>query len=99
MARYSVYSNPSGVGFLVDLQADLLSHFNTRVVAPLLPLDVAPKPASSLNPVVDIDGTQYAMVTQYLAAVPAPTLKRPLFSVEDHRDEITAALDLLFHGF
>lgn len=37
MARFAVYANPDGPGYLVDLQADINSHFATRVVAPLLP--------------------------------------------------------------
>ncbi|CAM5429606.1 hypothetical protein TMEC54S_03045 [Thauera mechernichensis] len=37
MARFDVYRNSAGEGFLLDVQADLLSHLNTRVVVPLLP--------------------------------------------------------------
>ena len=42
--------------------------FNTRVVVPLLPLEDAPKPAATLNPLFDIDGVEHVMVTQYMAA-------------------------------
>jgi toxin CcdB len=34
MARFDVYRNPAGAGCLLDIQADLLSHLNTRVVVP-----------------------------------------------------------------
>ena len=37
MARFDVYRNSAGEGFLLDVQADLLSYLNTRVVVPLLP--------------------------------------------------------------
>ena len=50
MARFDVHANPSGPGYLLDCQADLLSHLTTRFVVPLLPLDAAPKPAARLNP-------------------------------------------------
>jgi toxin CcdB len=53
MTRFRVYPNPDGNGYLIDVQADSLSHFNTRMVIPLLPLDVAPKPAKTLNPLFD----------------------------------------------
>ena len=32
MARFDVYRNSAGEGFLLEVQADLLSHLNTRVV-------------------------------------------------------------------
>ena len=99
MARYGVYKNPDGEGYLLDVQADLLSHFNTRVVVPLLPVSRAPTPALTLNPVFDLDGMAHIMVTQFLAAVPEFLLKTCLSSQAHRRDEITAALDLLFQGF
>ncbi|WP_153147680.1 CcdB family protein [Dechloromonas sp. H13] len=99
MPRFAVYRNPEGVGYLLDIQADLLSHLNTRVVVPLLPLAVAPKPASTLNPVFEIEGASVCMVTQFMAAVPAQMLKSPMFSLESRRNDITAAIDLLFQGF
>jgi toxin CcdB len=99
MSRFSVYPNPSAHGYLVDVQADVMSHFNTRVVIPLLPLDDAPKPASTLNPLFDIDGRQHSLVTQYMAAVPARLLQNAAFSVDHRRDDIVAAIDLLLQGF
>jgi toxin CcdB len=50
MARLDVYPNPDGPGWLADVQADLLSHLNTRVVGPLLPQANAPAPAQTLDP-------------------------------------------------
>jgi len=99
MARFGIYRNPDGDGYLLDVQADLLNHINTRVVVPLLPLDIAPTPAGTLNPVFDIDGKRFSMVTQFMAAIPAQMLKTCVGNVESQRSEITAALDLLFQGF
>jgi toxin CcdB len=99
MNRFRVYPNPDGNGYLIDVQADSLSHFNTRMVIPLLPLDVAPKPAKTLNPLFDINGKDYSMVTQYMAAMPVRVLKDAIFSVESRRDDIVAAIDLLLQGF
>jgi len=39
------------------------------------------------------------MVTQFMAAIPATLLKSPESTLEFSRNEITAALDLLFQGF
>lgn len=99
MTRFRVYANPDGNGYLIDVQADALSHFNTRIVVPLLPLDIAPKPAKTLNPLFDINGQTFSMVTQYMAATPVRVLKDAIFSVENRRDDIVAAIDLLLQGF
>ena len=52
MGRFDVYPTPGrgGLGYVLDVQADLLKSLRTRVVVPLLPPDAAPKPARSLNP-------------------------------------------------
>jgi len=99
MARFGVYRNPDGEGYLLDIQADLLSHLNTRVVVPLLPVGIAPKPAGILNPLFEIEGNAVSMVTQFMAAVPAQLLKTTLLNLESRRNEIAAAVDLLFQGF
>lgn len=99
MARFHVYLNPEGEGYLLDVQADLLNHLNTRVVVPLLPVAAAPQAAAMLNPLFQIDGVAVVMVTQFTAAVPATLLKAPILSLERQRNEITTALDFLFQGF
>jgi toxin CcdB len=99
MPRYTVYQNPERDGYLLDLQADINSHFSTRVVAPLFLLDEIPVFAKGLNPVFEVEGRSVVMVTQGLAAVPVQMLKQPVMSLDDRRVEIVAALDLLFQGF
>lgn len=99
MARFAVYKNPDGQGYLVDLQAGINSHFATRVVAPLLPADAVAFHATVLNPVFEIEGARFVMATQGMAAVPLSILKHPVTSLEYRQTEIVAALDLLFQGF
>ncbi|MEO9340909.1 CcdB family protein [Mesorhizobium sp. SB112] len=98
MARYDVYPNPNG-GFVVDVQADLLDGLKTQIGVPLLPLNDAPKPARRLTPVFAIDGEQYVLVTQFLAPIPLSVLVFPIAGLARQSDEITAALDMAFHGF
>ncbi|WP_299084947.1 CcdB family protein [uncultured Ruegeria sp.] len=83
MPKYDVYSNPSGDGFLLDIQTDLLSDLNTRVVVPLLPKSKAPKPATRLNPVFGINGELVVMATQFLAAAPVGILKSQVGDLKD----------------
>lgn len=99
MARFDVFPNPDGNGFLLDVQANLLDGLNTRVVVPLLPITVAPLPAKRLNPTFDIEAAPYVMVTQFMAAVPVAILKAPVASLAGHDVEIGNALDMLFVGF
>jgi toxin CcdB len=98
MSRYSVYVNSEGPGFLLDVQANLLSHLSTCVVVPLLPVDTAPRPARALNPLLDIDGVPHVMVTQFLAAVPRRLLAQKVADLHEGAHEIVSALDCLFQG-
>ncbi len=101
MGRYEVYATPSqgGVGYVLDVQADLLQDLGTRVVVPLLPPDLAPKPARGLNPAFDIDGQPYLMLTQFIAAMPAKELRAPVLSLDARSNDIMRALDMLLIGF
>ena len=99
MQRFNAYPNPSGKGYLLDVQAEIHSQMNSRVVIPLLPLAIAPKPAQMLNPVFQLNGEAYSMVTQYMAAVPVKMLKGNALSLQEHRTEIVAAIDFLLQGF
>ncbi len=98
MARFDVYGSPDGGGYLLDVQADLLSSLNTRVVVPLMPVNAAPSPAKRLNPVFDIHNEGYVMVTQFLSAVPVSILNTPISSFALHDTEITGVLDMLTTG-
>ncbi len=99
MPRFDVYKNPDGPGCLLDIQADLLDHLNTRMVVPLLPQSIAPQAARTLNPSFDIGDETLVMATQFMAAVPVNMLRAPLTSLGTRRDEIVAAIDLLMQGF
>ncbi|MES2715999.1 MAG: CcdB family protein [Pseudomonadota bacterium] len=98
MARFHVHANAEGGGLLLDVQANLLNHLNTRVVVPLLPLATAPKPAKVLNPVFDIGGASHLMATQFLATVPRRLLGEEVASLQDEAGTIVSALDCLFQG-
>lgn len=99
MARFDVFENEGGAGYLLDVQSDLLSGLNTRVVVPLLPKPTAPSPAQRLNPVFSIEGQELVMATQYMAAVPEGELRSGVGSLAEKQDEISVALDMLFLGF
>ena len=99
MARFDIYANPDGNGFLLDVQADLMSHLNSRLVIPLVLSGIAPTPMKVLNPIFRIEAATYLMLTQQMAAVSVQMLKRPIINANDRRDEVVAAIDLLLQGF
>jgi toxin CcdB len=101
MARLDVYPMPGKAsrGYVLDVQADLLSHLSTRAVVPLLPEKDAPKPISDLNPSFHIGGALYVMVTQAIASIPVRELKRSVASLAQEHDRVIRALDILLVGF
>jgi toxin CcdB len=98
VAQFDVHANAFGKGFLLDCQSDLLSHLNTRLVAPLLRPDDAPKPAGRLNPTFVIDGQPHVMLTQYAAAIEVRELGEAMGSLAGQDREIMNALDVLLTG-
>lgn len=99
MARFDVYENPGRQWLLLDCQANTLAMLGTRLVVPLLPPELAPKPARRLNPLFEIAGQSYVMTTQFAAAVPVRELGTRLGSLIDHDTTITAAIDMLLSGY
>ena len=99
MARYDVVLSSEGDGYLVDVQADLLDELKTRVVVPLVPASPDFRPVRVLNPVITVGGKQFVMLTHLIATVPAGKLGEPRANIAALRDQIDAALDMLFGGF
>lgn len=101
MARLDVHPMPGAGqgGYVLDVQADLLSHLATRTVVPLLREDRAPKPISELNPIFEIQGERHVMLTQAIASIPGRELRRVVASLAEERDRVVRALDILLTGF
>lgn len=63
MAQFEVYRTRfPGAPLVVDIQANLVSHLETRVVIPLEP-QVTAKQLERLHPTVDIYGQRYVLNT------------------------------------
>ena len=103
MAQFDVYLNPNpntrkAIPYLLDVQADLLNTLATRVVSPLVLAEEMGLPAKQLNPQFKVKGVSVIMSTAELAGIPTRALGDKVASLKDKRDEIIAALDLLFTG-
>ncbi|MBV8632001.1 MAG: CcdB family protein [Silvibacterium sp.] len=96
MAQFDVYRY--GVGYVLDVQADLMADLDNRVVIPLLPLDQAPKAANRLNPIFPIDDADHMLLTQYMAAISTSLLREKVCSLKSAHFVIKAAIDMIFDG-
>ena len=105
MARFDVFRNSGShaddVPYLLDVQSELLSGLDTRVVIPLRRCDRFPvsQIPQRLTPVFNIDGIVCMLETPKLAAVPQRLLKQSVCSLTGEQTAITDALDFLFQGF
>ena len=102
MAQFDVYRNPNPatndqIPYLLDLQTDLLEITKTRVVVPLERCGTFAM-AERLMPKFRIEGVSVVMSTPELAGIGLRSLGEPVASLSGKRQEIMAALDMLFSG-
>lgn len=103
MAQFDVFLNTNpdtraAIPYLLDVQADLLDSLATRVVVPLFTAAEMPLAAKNLNPQFTIQDVSVVMSTAELAGVSKRSLGEKVQSLSNNRDEIIAAIDLLFTG-
>lgn len=101
--QFMVYRNNSNnraYPYLLDVQSDIIDELNTRLVIPLFLLDeVSGRPARRLNPVLNVDGEDFLVMTHEMASVRHSQLGEEVVSVREQRQAIKNALDFLLDGF
>lgn len=100
MAQFDIYENighnKEQIPFVIDIQNDILSDINTRVVVPL----GLNKPYNkNINPKFTINNKELTMMTTKIATIPLNALGDKIGTLEDKRTEILNALDFLITGF
>jgi toxin CcdB len=104
MAQFYLYKNENRSSnktypYFIDVQNDLLSDLNSRLVIPLSSYDALSKTdAKRLCPVIHLDEGDFVLLTHQMTSVPKSILKNKVVSLEDLRDEILAAIDMLISG-
>ena len=104
MPQFTVHRNPNpdtqaAYPLLLDVQSDLMAELGTRVVVPLCPASAMKGGLiTTLTPVFEIEGKQYALFTPQLAGISIKQVGAKVTDLAQHRDEIMAALDLLITG-
>ena len=105
MAGFDVYPNPgahaSTTPNLLDVQSDLFDALHSRVVIPLRSLARFAKVnlPTRLKPVLQVDGKDYLLETPKMGSVPKRILTASVACLADEQDQITGAMDFVFHGY
>ncbi len=103
MAQFDVYINKSPksrkeIPYLLDVQSDLLSSLDSRVVVPLVKKTLM-TPIKYLNPIFKVEDCEVILSTSEISGIPLSVLDKKVTSFKDKRNEIIAALDFLITGF
>jgi len=101
MAQFDVYRNSNEATtdifpYLLDVQNELLSSLNSRVVVPLA---VGVTPIRHLNPTFSIEERVVVMSTADMAGISHSACGGGVTNLKKHRTEIIDALDFLVNGF
>ncbi len=105
MARFTVYRNKNPGSktvfpYLVDVQSDLLSTMETRVVIPLTRAPgLTKRPVSQLTPAIQFQDEFYVLMTPHMAGIATRDLGPSVGSLEGWRDTVMSAVDFLLSGY
>ena len=98
--QFNAYNDPeNGNRMLLNVQADVLSQINSRIVIPLVPVTPAINLIAKLNPVLNVNGTAVVLMTQQIAPIPIKALGPHIANLNSQSDVIANALDMLLKGF
>jgi len=103
MPQFQVYRNPGTrsaerAPYVLDIQSDLVSVKSRVMVLLVKPAHFGPR-MRGLNPLLTVNGDSVVMSPTEIGSIASRRLGEPVANLSPHRQEITAALDLLFTGF
>lgn len=104
MAQFDVFDNPSaaqraGFPYVVVLQSDHLSHYNTRFVMPLARLEQPPKSTPrQLASTVTVAGEGLHLAAHLCAPLPTALLRKPVATLRHEAHILSDALDAVMSG-
>jgi toxin CcdB len=101
MAQFDVFAQRFArtprTPYVIALQSDLLSQFNTVVVGPLKRIEGTPR-IDRLTPILIVKDENLLFVPMELVTVPVRILGAPVANLAGERNKIIAALDMLYTG-
>jgi len=104
VGQFDVYRNPSpasreAIPYMVDVQSDLLTGLQTRLLLPLArPRYVPSKGPKALSPEVEVKGESLRVLPHLAAAMRPRDLGRPVASLASESSILVAALDAVLSG-
>lgn len=103
MIQFEVFDNPvpraqRDFPYVVILQSDVANTGRDRIVAPLVVRTRMPTAAGRLTPVVKVVGVDHVLLVPRMSAVAAADLMVRRDQLAAFREDIVAAIDLLFLG-
>jgi toxin CcdB len=104
MSQFTLYANKNKDSnktypYFVDVQNNLMSQLNSRLVIPLSPISkVKDKVAKKLCPIIQVDDADFILVTNQMTTVPKSILKAEVACLESYRYQIIDAIDMLITG-
>ncbi len=99
MARFDLYPGSGRVNYFVDLQADLHSAMNTRLVAPVLAARKVTHPVRGLHVKVMVEDAPHYVVLPMAAAMPLAELGTAIGSLASDAAALDEAADFLLRGY
>tara|TARA_B100001063_G_scaffold2703_1_gene1903 strand:- start:408 stop:713 length:306 start_codon:yes stop_codon:yes gene_type:complete len=101
VAQFDVYKNENertnkDVPYLLDIQNDLLSSLDTRVVIPLV---FSLAKVDGLTKELKIDDEILYLYTDQMATIPFSLLSEKICSIKEQSEEIKNSIDFLIYGF
>ena len=101
MAQFDVYKNENegtnkSVPYLLDIQNDILSSLDTRVVIPLV---FSLAKVDKLTKELKIKDEIVYLYTDQMATIPFSLLNEKICSIKEQGDEIKNSIDFLIYGF
>ena len=101
MQQFAVFANPGASArrapYLLNIQSELFDS-SSLVVAPLAEPDYFGPAVRRLNPTLMVGAQPYVLSVLEMASVSRHRLGHPIGDLSSSRDEIAAALDMLFTG-
>ncbi|HEY0209453.1 CcdB family protein [Acerihabitans sp.] len=105
MSQFSVYKNKSVKSnhqypYIIDVQSDLLSDFQSRVIMPIASRTERNSQVKKLTPEIIINELRYVVITTSIASVDVKKLKEQdlVLQADFIRDAIVSATDTLILG-
>ncbi len=105
MSQFSIYNNQNQLSkknypYLISVQTSLLDDLETRLVIPITPKQIySGKPIKELNPIIELKGKEYLVLTQQMASIRKNELGSFVCDISLCRQAILSSIDFLITGF